>query len=179
MLETERYAAVRSSEVSMRLDHTSLWEPWRAAYRRNVLAVGMMHFFRFLLISAGVFWWPYYAQVEVGMSIQLTRFYLGVAGIVGAVGFMFRGRLMDRWGRRPVFILYTGLAAAFGIALFQIHSSLWMLPVLCLADLLRPRLGCHDVSVRHRGVPDLYIRETKGLDLEALDQTLAFDEVRM
>jgi putative MFS transporter len=133
MLETERYAAVRTSEAASTLDNRSLSEPWRPSYRRNIMSVGLMHFFRFVALSAGVFWWPYYAQQEVGMSLSLSGLYLAVAGIVGAVGFIVGGRLMDRWGRRPAALLYGGTTLVFGVVLFQVHSALLMLPVLCIA----------------------------------------------
>jgi MFS family permease len=38
--ETRRYATVRRDPTGAGLNHTSPWEPWRAAYRRNVLASG-------------------------------------------------------------------------------------------------------------------------------------------
>jgi MFS family permease len=133
MLETERYASVRASAADASLNHTSIWEPWKPAFRPNVMAVGLMHFFRYSAIAAGVFWWPFYAQQEVGMSLKLTGLYLGVAGILGAVGFLAAGRMMDRFGRRPTFIVYTAASAIFGIILFQIHSAGIMLPFLCLA----------------------------------------------
>jgi len=133
MHETRRYAAVRASEAGAALDHTNIWEPWHAAYRRNVLAVGLMHFFRFAAVSAGAFWWPYYAQQEVGMSLSLTGIYLAVAGLLGAVGFLLAGRLMDRIGRRPTFLLYMAMAGTFGVILFQTFDPLLMLPILCVA----------------------------------------------
>jgi putative MFS transporter len=132
MRETERYSAVRASPASTRLDHTSLWEPWRPQYRRNLVAVGLMHFFRFSAVSAAAFWWPYYAQQEVGMSLSLSGLYLAVAGILGAVGFIVAGRLMDRVGRRPTFILYMAGTLVFGVWLFQVHAALPMLPLVCL-----------------------------------------------
>ena len=92
-----------------------------------------MHFFRYAAVAAGVFWWPFYAQQEVGMSLQVTGLYLGVAGILGAVGFITAGRLMDRLGRRPTFMLYTVASGVFGILLFQTRSAVIMLPFLCLA----------------------------------------------
>ncbi len=131
--ETERYAAVRRSEAGQRLDHTSLREPWRPEYRYNLLAVGLMHFFRFAAVSSAVFWFPFYAQQEVGLSLSLTGLYIAAAGIVGAVGFLSAGRLMERWGRRPVFIGYGAGTVACGLVVFQVHSGAVMLPFLCLA----------------------------------------------
>ncbi|MBI3648663.1 MAG: MFS transporter [Actinobacteria bacterium] len=131
MLETERYSAVRADPAAERLDHTSIWEPWKKPYRANVLGVGLMHFFRYAAVSAGAFWWAYYAQREVGMSVSLSGLYLAASGVLGAAGFIVAGRLIDRWGRRPTFVVYMAGAMVFGAWLFQIHSQLMMLPVLC------------------------------------------------
>ena len=133
MRETERYEAVRADPSSERLDHTSLWEPWKREYRVNVLAVGLLTFFRFAAVSAASFWWAYYAQQEVGMSVSLSGLYLAAAGVLGAAGFIVAGRLMDRFGRRPTFVAYMLGTLAFGAWLFQIDSPALMLPVLCIA----------------------------------------------
>jgi putative MFS transporter len=131
MRETPRFQAV--SQRGTKHDRTNIFEPWLPQYRRNVLAVGLMNFFRFAAVASGAFWWPYYAQQEAGMSLSLSGLYLGIAGLVGAAGFIVAGRLMERWGRRPTFMVYVAGAALFGIPLFQIHSPGLMLPFLCLA----------------------------------------------
>jgi MFS family permease len=133
MLETERYAAVRASEGFERLDHTNLLEPWKPAFRSDVLAVGLVTFFRYAVAAAASFWWAYYAQQEVGMSVSVSGLYLAAAGVLGAVGFLVAGRLMDRHGRKPVFLAYMVGTLVFGTWLFQIRDPLVMLPVLCLA----------------------------------------------
>jgi MFS transporter, putative metabolite:H+ symporter len=133
MLETERYAAVQATEQFQRLNHTSLLEPWKPAFRSDVLAVGIVTFLRHAVAAAASFWWAYYAQQEVGMSVSLSGLYLAAAGVLGAVGFIVAGRLMDRYGRKPVFLAYMFGTLVFGTWLFQIHDPLVMLPVLCLA----------------------------------------------
>jgi MFS family permease len=133
MLETERYELVRSDERMAHLDHASILEPWQPAYRTTVLAVGLVTFFRFFVVSAGAFWWAYYAQREVGMSVSTSGLYLAAAGLCGASGFIVAGRLMDRFGRRPVFQVYMAGALVFGVWTFQTANTGVMLPVLCLA----------------------------------------------
>ena len=133
MLETERYLAVAADPASAHLDHTSVWEPWRPAHRRRVLAVGLLTFFRHGAVAAAAFWWAYYAQQEVGLSVSLSGLYLAISGLLGAAGFVIAGRLMDRFGRIPVFQAYMVGTLVFGTWLFQIRSELLMLPVLCLA----------------------------------------------
>jgi putative MFS transporter len=133
MRETERYVAVRSDPSSERLNHASLWEAWRPAYRADVLAVGLVTFFRHATVAAAAFWWAYYAQAEVGMSVSLSGLYLAAAGVLGAVGFVVAGRLMDRFGRKPSFVGYMLGTLVFGAWLFQIRSAIVMLPVLCAA----------------------------------------------
>ena len=95
LLETERYVAVRADPRSERLDHTGLLEPWRRDFRTAVLAVGLVTFFRFFGVSAGAFWWAYFAQQEVGLSLSTSGLYLAAAGLVGAAGFIVGGRLME------------------------------------------------------------------------------------
>lgn len=129
--ETERYSAIETGFAT--LDRTSLWEPWKRAFRRDIMAVGLMHFFRFSATSSAAFWWPYYAQQEVGMSLSLSGLYLAAAGVLGVIGFIVAGRLMDRIGRRPAFILYMAMALIFGVWLFQVRSPGLMLPMLCIA----------------------------------------------
>jgi MFS transporter, putative metabolite:H+ symporter len=131
MLETERYEAVRADERNVRLDHTSLFEAWKPAFRTTVLAVGLVTFFRYFVVSAGAFWWAYYAQQEVGMSVSRSGLYLAAAGFVGAAGFLVAGRSMDRFGRKPVFLAYMVGALVFGTWTFQVRDAAIMLPVLC------------------------------------------------
>ena len=132
MLETERYQAVRADARSAHMDHTSLMEAWRPEFRITVLAVGLVTFFRFFVVSAGAFWWAYYAQQEVGMSVSLSGLYLAAAGLVGTAGFIVAGRLMDRFGRKPVFTAYMLGALVFGTWTFQVTDTTLMLPVLCI-----------------------------------------------
>jgi MFS transporter, putative metabolite:H+ symporter len=132
--ETRRYEKVQhADEDKHHLDMAKLTEPWRPEYRRNLVSVGIMHFFRYAATSAAVFWFPFYAQQEVGLSLSTVGLYIGLAGIVGALGYIVGGRSMDRWGRRPTFIVYMAGAVVFGVWLFQIRSAALMLPVLCLS----------------------------------------------
>jgi putative MFS transporter len=132
MRETERYVSVRADERGAHLDHTSLLEAWRPEYRRTVVAVGLVTFFRYFVVSSAAFWWAYFAQQEVGMSVSTSGLYLAVAGLVGALGFVVAGRLMDRIGRKLAFEIYMVGALVFGTAMFQITDPVVMLPVLCV-----------------------------------------------
>ena len=129
MRETGRFEAVRAEH----LDHTSLLEPWKPEYRTTVLAVGLVTVFRYFVISGGAFWWAYYAQQEIGMSVATSGLYLAAAGLAGASGFLVAGRLMDRFGRKPVFEVYMGGALVFGVMTFQTANAGLELPALCLA----------------------------------------------
>ena len=134
LFESRRYERVADVERrTHHLDMTKLTEPWRPEFRRNLLVVGLMHFFRYAATAAAVFWFSFYAQNEVGLSFSTTGLYIAAAGIVGGIGYVVGGRLMDRWGRRPAFLLYMAGSVVFGAWLFQIHSAGLMLPVLCLA----------------------------------------------
>lgn len=133
LYETERFGAVSTSEESKSLDFNNIWEAWKPQYRYNVLAVGLMHFFRYTAVSSAVFWWAFFARTEAGMSEAQTGIYLVLSGITGAAGFIVGGRLMDSWGRLPTFHLYMVGSLVFGLWLFQTRDPIIMLPVLCLA----------------------------------------------
>ena len=128
--ESERHAAVRADAG---LDHVSIWEPWKPQFRRILIPVGLAQFLRFTAVSAAAFWWAFYAQEERGMSEQSTGLFLAVSGLVGALGFFLAGRLGDRIGRRPTFILYMAGALVTGIATFNIVAPMVMFPFFCLS----------------------------------------------
>ena len=96
-------------------------------------SVGLAQFLRFTAVSAAAFWWAFYAQEERGMSEQSTGLFLAVSGLVGALGFFLAGRLGDRIGRRPTFILYMAGALVTGIATFNIVAPMVMFPFFCLS----------------------------------------------
>jgi putative MFS transporter len=129
--ETRRYEAATQAAGAADLNRSGIFEPWKPEFRHNVLAVGLTHFFRYLAVSAGVAWWVYYAEKEAHMSVSLTGLYLAIAGVVGALGFVIAGRLMDRFGRKPTFLTYVVMAGILGTLLFQTHAPGPMLPLLC------------------------------------------------
>ncbi len=155
MLETERYLAVAADPASARLDHTSIWEPWRPAFRRRILAVGLLTFFRHAAVAAAAFWWAYYAQQEVGMSVSLSGLYLAAAGVVGAAR-LHRGRAAHGPIRqdprvpglhgRDARVRHLAVPGRVGAA---------DAPGPVPRDLLRARVGRDDVGLLDGAVPDL------------------------
>jgi len=128
--ETALYSRVRAVASDEGLNQTSLLEPWRPPFRRTLLAVGGLHFFRNLATASAVSWFAFYAEDEVGLSEGTTGLYLAVGAAVGVLGFLLGGWLMDRIGRRPAFVLYTTLAAVFGVVLFQTGQPLLVVVAL-------------------------------------------------
>jgi putative MFS transporter len=99
--------------------HVSFWEPWRPAYRRTLVMVGLIHLFRSLPLFGATAWFFYYGEREAGISQGvLYAIFIGAYG-AGTIGYWACGNLMDRVGRRPTAIVYGVLAAASSIALFQ------------------------------------------------------------
>lgn len=128
--EPARHTAVREDSS---LDHVSIWEPWKPAIRRILIPVGVVQFLRFTAVSSAAFWWAYYAQEEVGMTVALSGIFLAASGLVGAIGFFVAGRLMDRIGRIPTFVGYMVGALVTGIATFNIDQPWVMFPFFCLS----------------------------------------------
>jgi putative MFS transporter len=138
MRESARYTAQRAKGKQT----SNMLEPWRPEYRRSVLTIGLIHFFRYLAISAAVFFFSTYATREVHLSFRMASLDIAAAGLLGALGFLVGGRLIDRYGRRPVFLTYMALAVVFGVALFQTHSKMLLLPALCGAIFFGLGSGC-------------------------------------
>jgi putative MFS transporter len=137
MRESPRYAARRTGASP-----SNILAPWRSEHRRSVLTIGLIHFFRYLSISAAVFFFSTYAIREVHLSFRMASLDVAAAGLVGALGFVMGGRLIDRYGRRPVFLVYMALAMVSGVALFQTGSKMLLLPALCAAIFFGLGSGC-------------------------------------
>lgn len=129
--ETERFTQVQAVAGAAGLNQTSLWEPWKPRFRRTLLSIGSMHFFRNIATASAVAWFAFYAEEEAGVSKTTTGLYLAVGAAVGVFGFIVGGRLMDLIGRKPAFILYTALSGVFGVVLFQSHDPTVILVALC------------------------------------------------
>src|SRR5579863_101115 len=93
--------------------------PWR----RRVLALGTVSFLEKIPVTAGAGWWVYYAEHERHFSTGTVALELGVAFALGTSGYYACGRLIDRFGRKPVASVFLVSAFASGIALFQSSSK--------------------------------------------------------
>jgi MFS family permease len=154
LLETERFVAIRA-DAGKDLDDKSWTAPWKGAYRGTLVAVGLIHFFRYLAVAAGVFWWPFYAQQEVGMSVSRSGLYLAVGGILGAVGFIAAGRLMEA---PPLLSPLHLPCVCFGRDAVSSPLDDRDAPAAVWSDILRIGLRLHDERVCDRDVPHLYPR---------------------
>jgi len=90
----------------------------------TLFMIGINTFFSYLMI---------YLQHQVNMSITQSSILVGVAIIVGGVGFAFPlGILADKWGRWQVAVLAV-LLESVGLVLFSISKSL---PTLILSGIV-------------------------------------------
>jgi putative MFS transporter len=120
--ETRRFEVAREVGAVVG-DKTPVLEPWRAAYRRNVVLVGLLHMLRSVPLFGATAWWAFYAERERGFSSAQIAFYIICAYGLGCVGYYVCGRSMERWGRRPTAFVYSAGAAGFLVLLFQTTSK--------------------------------------------------------
>lgn len=123
--ETRRFEehaiSVSAAGGSLRV---SFFEPWRPAYRRTLVLVGLTHLLRSLPLFGATAWFFYFAEREAGMRPTILYLIFIVAYGFGTLGYWVCGTLMERVGRRPTAIVYGLLAAASASALFQARSPL-------------------------------------------------------
>ena len=115
--ETAAFIEARKNRPTKEPMSAALVRPWR----RRVLALGFVSLLVKIPVTAGAGWWVYYAEREHHFSTGLVSVDLGTAVILGTVGYYVCGRLIDRYGRKPVATVYFLAACASGVALF--HSS--------------------------------------------------------
>ncbi len=102
-------------------------------FGRRVATLGAVNLLIKVPVTAGAGWWVYYAEKERHLSTGLVSLDLGVAYAIGTLGYYACGRLIDRFGRRPVAVAYVLSACALGAALFQVGSEWASFPLLLLA----------------------------------------------
>jgi MFS family permease len=107
--------------------HLPKREPVRAVFeppwRRRVLGLGVVSLLVKIPVTAGAGLWVYYAEHERHFSTGLVALFLGIAFGLGTSGYYVCGRLIDRFGRRPVASVFLLGAFAAGFTLFQTSSK--------------------------------------------------------
>ncbi len=71
---------------------------------------------------------------DIGLSKQMTGFYISLAGLLYLPAVMVGGKLADSIGRKKVIMLFDGLAAVFYIVAGFMEPSIPMIYVLILAS---------------------------------------------
>jgi putative MFS transporter len=97
-------------------------EAWKPQYRKNMALVGMIHLMRSIPLFGSTAWWAYFAERERGFSATRVAVYIIVAYGIGCIGYYVCGRMMERIGRKPTFIIYTLGGSGFAVLLFQTRS---------------------------------------------------------
>ncbi len=121
MKETATFEAERArGRLPKREPVRAVFEP---PWRRRVLGLGVVSFLVKVPITAGAGLWVYYAEHERHFSTGLVALFLGVAFGLGTSGYYVCGRLIDRFGRRPVASVFLLAAFAAGFSLFQTGSK--------------------------------------------------------
>lgn len=120
--ETARFLEVKAGRGA-EAPKQSMLAPWRPRYRRNLVLVGLIHMFRSIPLFGSTAWWAFYAERERGYTSQQVAIYIICAYGLGCLGYYICGRSMERWGRRPVGLVYGVGGVVFTIILFQTTSE--------------------------------------------------------
>lgn len=97
-------------------------EPWDRRFRRPMVVMAFITFFRSFAVYSATSWWVWYAEREIGLPTSIVLGILIGAYGLGIGGYYVCGRLIDSWGRKPVAISFPLLAFVFGIGVFNTRS---------------------------------------------------------
>ncbi len=126
MRETGHYAEVRKSAGSMK---TSIFHIWTTPSRRRVTLVGALWFLAYLSYASILYHWVLFAKTERGWTESQIGLKMGVATVIGMLGYVASGAVMDAIGRRATGVLFFLCAAAGVVWAFSARDGM-MLPSL-------------------------------------------------
>lgn len=122
MSETRAFSEERRRATLEGRAKPALLAPWRSPWRGRLVLVGSVSFIFSLYSSAAVTWWAFYAERERGFSTSLVALFLIAAYGIGTFGYLACGRLMERYGRRPVALAYTSASVVAALGVFSVTS---------------------------------------------------------
>ena len=109
------------------------WEPWRPAFRRTLVLVGLIHLLQSLPLFGATSWFFYYGEREAGIAPTFLFVIFIAAYGFGTLGYLVCGSMMERLGRRPTAITFGLLAAFSSMALFQARNTVELGALLLVA----------------------------------------------
>jgi len=115
--ETSRWVQAQSEGASPGFRHVI-----REANRRVLVTVCLLYFFVHFALLGAATWWPYYAGVQRHFSDATITWILATAYPLGMVGSFAAGRLQDRYGRRPVGLVFLLMTLVSTVIVFQIST---------------------------------------------------------
>jgi len=127
---TEHRLAVSAAGGSLRI---GFWEPWRPAFRRTLVLVGLIHLLQSLPLFGATSWFFYYGEREAGINPTFLFIIFIAAYGFGTLGYLVCGWMMERFGRRPTAIIFGVLAAASAMGLFQARNTVALGALLLVA----------------------------------------------
>ncbi len=103
MKETGHYAEVRKSAETMK---TSIFHIWTTPSRRRVALVGALWFLSYLSYASILYHWVLFAKTERGWTESQIGLKMGVATVIGMLGYVASGAVMDAIGRRITGVIF-------------------------------------------------------------------------
>ncbi len=110
-----------------------MFEAWHGQTKKYIILVGLISFLQTLPATAAIGWWAFYAERERHFPSTEASTFFAIAAAVSMAGYYLCGRSMERFGRKPTAILFVAGSVVSGVAVFQLHGSIFILIALVLA----------------------------------------------
>lgn len=127
--ETKRFLEIRDAAEN---SGTSLWHIWTTSSRRNVALVGSLWFLCYLCYAGMIYHWVLFAKTERGWSESMVSLPMFAASVLGMLGYVVCGALMDLFGRRVIGAIFFLTAAGSLVWAFTARGPM-MTPSLITA----------------------------------------------
>ena len=127
--ETVHYTSVKQSGASL---SQPLLHIWSTPSKKFVILVGLMWFLAYLSYAGVIYAWPTFAKVERGWSVEQVGLRIVIAFVIGMLGYIVSGVMMDAIGRRFTGVVFFLGSAASLIWAFTAHEP-YMIPAIATA----------------------------------------------
>lgn len=127
--ETSRFQQTRETKTET---GPGMFDVFQPVYRKYMVTVMALWFLIYLCYASVLTFWSYHVVNELNWTEQMVSIAMGVSYVLGLLGYVAVGKLMDSLGRKKTAIIFFVLGAFATVANFQATSFTAIMILLTL-----------------------------------------------